>query len=150
MKMTSNILGGLLFVGISLFILLVIPDQVQASSQAGINAQSFPRWIATLMLVCSVFLLVNEVRLQRKNGSVNISAFNVDFKKEIRAVLFIVLIVAYALATPFIGFLFASMAFSALALLFFNITNIKFYIFLIVCCVVVHYVFKFLLLVQLP
>jgi|GEM_PF-858151 len=150
MKITTNIIGATLFIGLSLFILFVIPDQILASSNVGINAQSFPRWITILMLVSSLFLLINEVRLQIKGTATNLPTINFEFKKEVKSLLFVVLIVAYAVATPLIGFLFASIGFSAMSLAFFKIKNAKYYLFLVGCCVLVYYVFKYLLLVQLP
>lgn len=150
MKITTNIIGAILFIGLSLFILFVIPDQILASSNVGINAQSFPRWITILMLVSSLFLLINEVRLQIKGTATNLPTVNFEFKKEVKSLLFVVLIVAYAVATPLIGFLFASIGFSVMSLAFFKIKNAKYYLFLVGCCVLVYYVFKYLLLVQLP
>ncbi|MDV7105873.1 tripartite tricarboxylate transporter TctB family protein [Vibrio sp. TH_r3] len=149
MKITTNIIGSALFIGLSLFILYAIPEQILASSNVGINAQSFPRWITILMLVSSIFLFINEVRLQIKQQTEE-KAFKIELNTEMRSLLFIVLIVAYALATPKIGFLFSSIAFSILSLIFFRITNMKYTLFLVACCLLVNYVFKNLLLVQLP
>ncbi|WP_413284260.1 tripartite tricarboxylate transporter TctB family protein [Vibrio sp. MA40-2] len=149
MKITTNIIGSALFIGLSLFILYAIPEQILASSNVGINAQSFPRWITILMLVSSIFLFINEIRLQIKQQTEQ-KTFKIELKTELRSLLFIVLIVAYALATPKIGFLFSSIAFSILSLVFFRITNMKYTLFLVACCLLVNYVFKNLLLVQLP
>ncbi len=150
MKITTNIIGSILFIGLSLFILYVIPEQILASSSVGINAQSFPSWIAILMLISSLLLLIKEVRLQMKGTTTNISSFNFEIKKEVKSLLFVVLIITFAIATPMIGFLFASIGFSVASLAFFKIRNAKYYLFLICCCVLINYVFKNLLLVQLP
>lgn len=149
MKITTNIIGSVLFIGLSLFILYAIPEQILTSSSVAINAQSFPRWITILMLVGSIFLFINEIRLQIKQKSEQ-KAFKIELKTELRSLLFIVLIVVYALSTPKIGFLFSSIAFSILSLVFFRLTNMKYILFLVACCLLVNYIFKHLLLVQLP
>jgi len=150
MKLTTNILGSLIFIGLSLFIIYVIPDQILASQSTGINAQSFPRWIAILMLISSFVLLFSEIRIQFKNAKLTSARFNFELKKEFRALIFVILITAFALSTPMIGFLFSSIGFSTLSLIFFKIKDPRYYIFLIGCCIVINYIFKSLLLVQLP
>ncbi|WCE30461.1 tripartite tricarboxylate transporter TctB family protein [Vibrio sp. SCSIO 43137] len=149
MKITNNIIGSMIFIGLSIFILYVIPDQILATNNEGINAQSFPRWVTFLMLASSLLLLATELVRQIRNKDSH-QKVNLNYKKEAKSILYISFIILFALAIPIFGFLISSVLFSCFSLLFFKVKKTSYYAFLITCCVVVSYVFKTLLLVQLP
>ena len=148
MKLKANLLGGSIFLILSIILWLLIPNQISVSGNAIITSQTFPRLIVILMFLGSMVLLLGDIiKLVNKKPVLEV---RINPKEEIRAIIACFMLIAYAFLLSKIGFLFSSVLYCCSMLIFFKSRNIKYYISVIIVCIAVTYIFKYILLVQLP
>lgn len=147
-KIKVNIIGGAIFLALSLILWFLIPSQIPIKTDGIITSRSFPRLIVLLMFFSSLFILVSDIfKLISKRP---VTEVEVNLKEEGKACVVCFLLIAYAFLLDKIGFMFSSIAYCYSMLLFFKCKNWKYYIIVTVICVAVTYIFKNILLVQLP
>lgn len=61
MKLKANLLGGSIFLILSIILWLLIPNQIPVSGNAIITSQTFPRLIVILMFLGSMVLLLGDI-----------------------------------------------------------------------------------------
>lgn len=148
MRLKVNLLGGGIFLILSIVLWLLIPTQIPISGNAIITSQTFPRLIVILMFLGSVVLLLGDIiKLINKKPVLEV---NINPKEEVKAIIVCFMLIAYAFLLNKIGFLLSSILYCCSMLAFFKSRNIKYYISVIVVCIAVTYIFKHILLVQLP
>lgn len=148
MKLKVNLLGGSIFLILSIILWLLIPSQIPISGNAIITSQTFPRLIVILMFLGSLVLLLGDIiKLLNKKPVLEVK---LNLKEEGKAVITCMMLVAYAFLMDKIGFMFASILYCCSMLAFFKSKNIKYYISVVIVCIAVTYIFKHILLVQLP
>ena len=147
-KIKVNIVGGAIFLILSLILWFLIPSQIPVSGNSIITSRSFPKLIVLLMFFSSLFIFISDMMKLISKRSV--AEVEVNLKEEGRAVAVCVLLVLYAFLLNKIGFMFASIAYCYSMLGFFKCKNWKYYVIVTIVCVVVTYIFKNILLVQLP
>ena len=147
-KIKINVVGGIIFLILAMILWYLIPSQIPVTTDAVITSRSFPKLIVVVMFFSSLFILVNDlIKIARK---LPVQEVEVNLKEEGRAVITCVLLILYAVLLNIIGFLFASIAYCCAMLAFFKCKNWKYYLIVTVICVAVTYIFKNILLVQLP
>ncbi|MCF2625046.1 tripartite tricarboxylate transporter TctB family protein [Fusobacterium perfoetens] len=147
-KIKVNIVGGAIFIILSMILWYLIPSQIPINSDGIITSRSFPRLIVLLMFFSSLFIFVSDIiKLISKRP---VSEVEVNLKEEGRAAVVCVLLVAYAFLLNKIGFMIASIVYCYSMLIFFKCKNWKYYIIVTIICMAVTYIFKNILLVQLP
>lgn len=146
--MNSNIIGSIVFILFGTATLLVLPEQVQIMETSQFNAQTFPRWVTFAMIGAAVLALGIECfQWVRSQSRVRV---HFKWRHESNAFTYLLVLVLFATAIPFVGFVFASIGFTIASLVFFGSRKPAYYVFIIAFCVLVNYVFSDLLLVQLP
>ena len=147
-KIKVNIVGGAIFIILSMILWYLIPSQIPINSDGIITSRSFPRLIVLLMFFSSLFIFVSDIIKLISKHPVN--EVEVNLKEEGRATVVCVLLIAYAFLLNKIGFMIASIAYCYSMLMFFKCKNWKYYIIVTIICMAVTYIFKNILLVQLP
>lgn len=147
-KIKVNVVGGIIFLILAMILWYLIPSQIPVTTDAVITSRSFPKLIVVVMFFSSLFILVNDlIKIARK---LPVQEVEVNLKEEGRAVITCVLLILYAVLLNIIGFLFASIVYCCAMLAFFKCKNWKYYLTVIIICTLVTYIFKNILLVQLP
>ena len=147
-KIKVNIVGGAIFIILSMILWYLIPSQIPINSDGIITSRSFPRLIVLIMFFSSLFIFVSDIIKLISKRPVN--EVEVNLKEEGRAAVVCVLLVAYAFLLNKIGFMIASIVYCYSMLIFFKCKNWKYYIIVTIICMAVTYIFKNILLVQLP
>lgn len=148
MKLKTNLIGGSLFLSISIIIWFLIPSQIILTQNTNINSQTFPRLIVGLSIISSILLILKEtIKIIKKEP---IEEIEIIFNNEVKVIVMLILLVVYVFLFEYIGFLFSSIIYSFLTLMYYKSKNIKYYISIALVCLIVNYIFKNLLLVQLP
>ena len=110
MKIRYNreIISGAIFVVLSAVLWFLIPVQVQTLEKTPINAQTFPRIAIGGMFLCSVGLLLEGIFVREKQELyVTKESFRSNaFKKEMRSVMFALLLIAYCFLIGHLGYIF--------------------------------------------
>ena len=139
MKIRYNreIISGAIFVVLSAVLWFLIPVQVQTLEKTPINAQTFPRIAIGGMFLCSVGLLLEGIFVREKQELyVTKESFRSNaFKKEMRSVVFALLLIAYCFLIGHLGYKARKWYYYAIPLGMVGI---------------VYYVFKVLLHISLP
>lgn len=147
-KIKVNIIGGAIFLILSAILWYLIPSQIPVNSNGIITSRSFPRLIVLMMFFSSLFIFVSDIiKLISKRP---VSEVEVNLKEEGRAAIVCILLIIYAFLLNKIGFMIASIIYCYSMLLFFKCKNWKYYVIVTIVCVAVTYIFKNILLVQLP
>ena len=147
-KIKINVVGGIIFLILAMILWYLIPSQIPVTTDAVITSRSFPKLIEVVMIFSRLLILVNDlIKIARK---LPVQEVEVNLKEEGRAVITCVLLILYAVLLNIIGFLFASIAYCCAMLAFFKCKNWKYYLTVIIICTLVTYIFKNILLVQLP
>lgn len=85
MKLKANLLGGSIFLILSIILWLLIPNQIPVSGNAIITSQTFPRLIVILMFLGSMVLLLGDIiKLVNKKPVLEV---RINPKEEIRAII---------------------------------------------------------------
>ncbi|MCX3065985.1 tripartite tricarboxylate transporter TctB family protein [Cetobacterium somerae] len=148
MKLKTNLIGGSLFLSISVIIWFLIPSQIILTQNTSINSQTFPRLIVSLSIISSILLILKEsIKIIKKEPTEEIEFI---FNNEVKVIVMLILLVVYVFLFEYLGFLFSSIIYSFLTLMYYKSKNIKYYISIALVCLIVNYIFKNLLLVQLP
>lgn len=147
LKVNSNIISGVVFLGLSILILVIMPQQIEVMQEGSINAQTIPRLVAIVMMVCSISLLIQGIFFSEKK-SVSFNRDNV--RKELRGIIMIAIFIGYGAIIDFAGFLISSLLLSIACLLFFKVKNWKFYVATFAAVFIIYYSFAYALNVNLP
>ncbi len=148
MKLKTNLVGGGLFLSISIIIWFLIPSQIALTQNSSINSQTFPKIIVGISIVSSILLILKElIKIIKKEPTEEIK---ITFSNEIKVIIMLIFLMIYVFLFEYIGFLFSSIIYSFLTLMYYRSKNIKYYISIALVCLIVNYIFKNLLLVQLP
>lgn len=147
-KIKVNIVGGAIFIILSAILWYLIPSQIPINSDGIVTSRSFPRLIVLMMFFSSLFIFVSDIIKLVSKRPVN--EVEVNLKEEGKAAVVCVLLIFYAFLLNIIGFMFSSIVYCFSMLLFFKCKNWKYYIIVAIICIAVTYIFKNILLVQLP
>lgn len=147
-KIKVNIVGGAVFIVLSLILWFLIPSQIPINTDGIITSRSFPRLIVLIMFFSSLFIFVSDILKIISKRPVH--EVELNLKEEGKAAVVCGLLILYAFLLDKIGFMISSIVYCYLMLLFFKCRNWKYYLTVTIVCVTVTYIFKNVLLVQLP
>ena len=90
-KIKVNIVGGAIFLILSMILWYLIPSQIPINGDAVITSRSFPKLIVLLMFFSSLFIFVSDdfIKIMRKRP---VQEVEVKLKEEGRAVVVCVLV----------------------------------------------------------
>ncbi|MGL4862142.1 MAG: tripartite tricarboxylate transporter TctB family protein, partial [Cetobacterium sp.] len=116
MKLKTNLIGGSLFLSISVIIWFLIPSQIILTQNTSINSQTFPRLIVSLSIISSILLILKEsIKIIKKEPTEEIEFI---FNNEVKVIVMLILLVVYVFLFEYLGFLFSSIIYSFLTLMY--------------------------------
>lgn len=150
-KYNSEILTGGLFLLLGAVLWFLIPTQIETLETGTITAQTFPQIAVLGMILCSLGLLIQGLRKEKKAVCLDAHWLrNPQVHKELRSVLFCLLLVLYSLLFSVVGFVVDTVALVVCILLYYRSRKILHYGIAVLTVAVVYAVFTYGLNVNLP
>lgn len=151
-KYNAEIIAGAVFVIAATVLWLLIPSQIQTLEKTAINAQTFPRIAIGGMLLFSAGLLIQGIFFnEKKELVITKESFHSDgFKREMRSVIFAVMLLAYCVLVTFLGFIISTAILVVAILLFYGARKWYYYVIPLAMVGIVYYVFGVVLRISLP
>lgn len=151
-KYNAEIIAGAVFVIAATVLWLLIPSQIQTLEKTAINAQTFPRIAIGGMLIFSAGLLIQGIFFnEKKELIITKESFHSDgFKREMRSVIFAVMLLAYCVLVTFLGFIISTAILVVAILLFYGARKWYYYVIPLAMVGIVYYVFGVVLRISLP
>lgn len=151
-KTNTNLTSGVLFLIVSIVLYLLIPSQIQTIETTQITARTVPALLFRIMIICSIVLIVQGALRKDKTTYVISPALLKDpaFRAEAKTLIYIAMLLAYALIMPHIGFMPASLLLSNGIIYYFGSRKWYFYAIASANVLFAFFVFRNLLQVSLP
>lgn len=127
-KLNSNIISGAMFLVIGIVMNFLIPSQIRTFETGSVNAQTVPTLLIRGLILLSAILLVQGI-LSKDKKSYDISAklFQRESLKKLKPLIYIVMLMVYAVLLPLAGFIISSLLLSNGILLYFRARKWWFY-----------------------
>lgn len=151
-KYNSEIISGIVFLVAAAILWVLVPSQIDTLETSAVNAQTIPRIAIGGMFLFSLGLLLQGVFANEKKVVIlNRSTFaSESFRKEMRSVLYALILLAYIVLLTSVGFLISTALLVVAILLFYGARKWYYYAIPLAMVGVVYFVFKTLLHVSLP
>lgn len=150
-KLNSHLISGFLFSIFSIIMLLQVPIQIRTRETTSINARTIPIIMLSLILALSIILIIQGLSKERKEYIIDKTLFkNKAVKRELKSIIFILMLLIYALIFNKVGFLISSILLSTGILIYYKCKIWWFYAISYLNIGIVFFVFKLLLRVSLP
>ena len=150
---------GIFFLGFSIFIWIIVPFEISDSKHFALGPRFFPRVISIILGLVSVGFVISTLFKHKKDMSGKTAADDgnrtaekirrIPFD-EVRAVLVFACMLIYALLMPIIGFVISSILTAGIILFILGGRKWYYYGIVALSVLLIYYVFKYLLYVQLP
>lgn len=146
MKIRSNLAGGAASIVFAIVLLLVIPSQIEQTIHGNeyINSRLIPQLIAVLIALCGVALVVKSLVFGQEQIR------EIALPAETRACVFFLMMAAFLLAMPRVGYLVSGLAMAIATLLFQRVRGVRQYVVVLVIISAVYFAFVHGLQVPLP
>ena len=146
-KVNTVLISEMIFHLFSIFLTWVIPSQIRVVTTEAVNSRTFPYLLAFLIMVMSLkTILVEIVKIIRGIPS---EKKEFDLRVEAKAVLLFIIMIAYLVAMPIVGYLISSVLMVLAFLVFFKTRKWYYYAVVLGTTVAVFIIFRFGLNVQL-
>lgn len=151
-KYNSEIISGIVFLVAAAILWVLVPSQIDTLETSAVNAQTIPRIAIGGMFLFSLGLLLQGIFANEKKVVIlNRSTFaSESFRKEMRSVLYALILLAYIVLLTFVGFLISTALLVVAILLFYGARKWYYYAIPLAMVGVVYFVFQTLLHVSLP
>lgn len=151
-KYNSDMISGGLFMILASVLWLLIPTQIDTMETTAVTAQTIPRIAVGGIFIFSLILLLQGVFLSPKKTVILNKALlsSPNFKKEMKSVLFAVILVVYCVLLSTVGFIVSSLILVVAILAFYGAKRWYYYAISISTVAIVYYIFSNLLSVSLP
>jgi hypothetical protein len=147
MKVKTNLISGMLASILGIVLLVINPLQIQEEkflTNGQIRADFIPKATSYVMILLGVILLVQSIVLKKEK------IIEIEAKAFTRSLIFLGMLIVYAILFTYIGYLISSILFSVGLLLFLKCKKPLYYGICIVFPVLVYVVFTYGLSVKLP
>lgn len=109
-KLNSNMITGVLFLIVSVALHILIPSQIRTYETSAVTAATVPTLLIRGMILCSVILLVQGILSKEKTEyTISGAIFTKENLLRLKPVIYIAMLIAYALLLPHIGFIISSL-----------------------------------------
>ena len=109
-KLNSNMITGVLFLIVSVALHILIPSQIRTFETSAVTAATVPTLLIRGMILCSVILLVQGILSKEKTEyTISGAIFTKENLLRLKPVIYIAMLIAYALLLPHIGFIISSL-----------------------------------------
>lgn len=120
-KLNSNMITGVLFLIVSVALHILIPSQIRTFETSAVTAATVPTLLIRGMILCSVILLVQGILSKEKTEyTISGAIFTKENLLRLKPVIYIAMLIAYALLLPHIGFIISSLLLANGILLYFG------------------------------
>lgn len=138
-KLNSNMITGVLFLIVSVALHILIPSQIRTYETSAVTAATVPTLLIRGMILCSVILLVQGILSKEKTEyTISGAIFTKENLLRLKPVIYIAMLIAYALLLPHIGFIISSL----LLLLYFGTRKWWFYAIASANVIVAYFAFQ--------
>ncbi|MCT4596435.1 MAG: tripartite tricarboxylate transporter TctB family protein [Vallitalea sp.] len=146
-KIRTNLLGGILFLFFSIIAWILIPSQIEIgqSTTTLINAQFVPKMTLIIIFILSIVLIVLSLVSKKHQKYIEL-----NLSKELKVVIFYVMLICYVLLIPVLGYRVSSILFCGIMLLYFKAKKWTYYVISFSVVLLLSYVFSSVLNVPLP
>ena len=128
-KLNSNMVTGAVFLVISVVLHVLIPYQIKTYETGSITAATVPTLLIRCLIVCSAILLIQGVLdKEKKEYCISGAMFQKKSLKQLKPVIYMAMLLAYAILMPRIGFIVASLLLANGILLYFGARKWWFYL----------------------
>lgn len=128
-KLNSNMVAGAIFFAISLALNFLLPSQIKTYETGSITAATVPTLLIRCLIACSVILLVQGIlSKEKKIYCINAGLFTRVSFRRMKPVVYIAMLLAYAILMPRIGFIIASLLLANGILAYFGTRKRLFYL----------------------
>jgi hypothetical protein len=150
---------GIFFLAFSIFIWIIVPFEISDSKHFALGPRFFPRVISLILGLVSLGFVISTYFKHKKEMGRNSAAAKENVKAEagkrisfdeLRAVLVFACMLIYALLMPIIGFVISSILTAGIILFILGGRKWYYYGIVALSVLLIFYVFKYLLYVQLP
>jgi len=150
-KYNNEILSGALFMIASAILWLLIPQQIKSWKRGLVSASTVPRIAIGGLFICAFLLFVQGLRLPKKTIVLEKDMISSPkFKKELKSVIFALILLAYGLLFNVIGYIVDTALLVVAILLFYRSKKWWFYGIGIATVLLIYLVFSQVLNVNLP
>ena len=119
---------GVLFLIVSVALHILIPSQIRTYETSAVTAATVPTLLIRGMILCSVILLVQGILSKEKTEyTISGAIFTKENLLRLKPVIYIAMLIAYALLLPHIGFIISSLLLANGILLYFGTRKWWFY-----------------------
>lgn len=127
-KLNSNMVTGFIFLVISITLHLLIPSQIKTFETGSITAVTVPMLLIRGLMLCSIILLIQGILSKDKKAYlISKSIFCKQNLIRLKPLIYIVMLVIYAIILPYVGFVVASLLLANGILLYFGTRKWWFY-----------------------
>lgn len=128
-KLNSNMVTGAIFLVISVILYVLIPSQIKTYETGSMTAATVPTLLIRILLACSVILLAQGLLSKdKKEYYISTALFQKESLKRLKPVIYIAMLLAYAVLMPRIGFIIASLLLANGILAYFGTRKWWFYL----------------------
>ena len=138
-----NMITGVLFLIVSVALHILIPSQIRTLETSAVTAATVPTLLIRGMILCSVILLVQGILSKEKTEyTISGAIFTKENLLRLKPVIYIAMLIAYALLLPHIGFIISSLLLSNGILLYFGTRKWWFYAIASANVIVAYFAFQ--------
>ena len=135
--------GGGLFLIVSVALHILIPSQIRTYETSAVTAATVPTLLIRGMILCSVILLVQGILSKEKTEyTISGAIFTRENLLRLKPVIYIAMLIAYALLLPHIGFIISSLLLANGILLYFGTRKWWFYAIASANVIVAYFAFQ--------
>ena len=134
---------GVLFLIVSVALHILIPSQIRTYETSAVTAATVPTLLIRGMILCSVILLVQGILSKEKTEyTISGAIFTKENLLRLKPVIYIAMLIAYALLLPHIGFIISSLLLANGILLYFGTRKWWFYAIASANVIVAYFAFQ--------
>lgn len=150
-KTKANIYSALFFFLFGLGFWIAIPYNVVVEASVGITAASYPQFVAVCMMILAAAQMISSIFQYRREQKIHKDPGSIPFtwNNEVRVLIVVVMMVAYALMFQFFGYIPATLIFTTAMLLLFRVKKWWGYVGVYAFCAIIYWVFTEILLISL-
>lgn len=146
-KLKKNLCSGIAALVFGAGVMISLPYTIKSKitlETSAVGPDYLPKLVLSVMILCGIGLIFNSLVL-KKDEEVEI-----DVKKEQKVLLYMMLFIIYGGVMKYIGFIAASLMFSAVSLRIMECRKVQYYVWAAVTVLFIFVSFKYGLKVPLP
>ena len=140
-KLNSNMITGVLFLIVSVALHILIPSQIRTYETSAVTAATVPTLLIRGMILC-ILLVQGILSKEKTEYTISGAIFTKENLLRLKPVIYIAMLIAYALLLPHIGFIISSLLLANGILLYFGTRKWWFYAIASANVIVAYFAFQ--------